>query len=781
MTQTIAGRYRLLQKQGRRAYGEAYAAQDIQLERPVVLETLQGPLLATPEARLPPTAAAGLKEDLEKLAGLQSAYVLNVLELQLAGKPPFMVLEPLEGEPLMTWLSQQKLAGKALEEVLEQLTSNLLEGLEAMHRIGLVHKDIRPGTIQRTPGGDFVLLEPGLVPSPELSQALHPSAKAQMVPFTAPEVLRGEAATPAADLFALGAVLRFVATGKPLHAGAGKAESAAFARQAPPPMKQLLPGLREAWQIFLDELVAPEVGKRIATVAAAKEFQDLMLFEEAAQEAGVTPGVAPGHIAPPPDPEKVSKVRPFLLAGLVLGVVAGGYALMPAGKPPPSLTSEVRVGVRDLAVTWKPEAKPGATPVKGPLTLRIEGREDEALTLTEGVFRARLPWKDVDGKRYTVVDAAGQTLATDALPEGYKELWTKSRVEYLPDGGVRLALEANRELTAKASYALGGKAQSAGDGKPATTHEFLFRPSFKEGISGLRLEVQGPLGQAVTVPDLPAGFPDHTAAFEAGVKKLDGLVPKDVQTALREGIKQATDAAMTIPVPGWDTVLETWNTDPDLLRLQGHGDLFFSAFDELGEDKLYAAYDAMLSLERANTALVALSTQDPLPIRPVYQAYCRAFTPDEELGKTALAPGTGPIMMQYGGAAPSWLNENGKKKWPEKFETPFALKPDFYSDGARIRFTAVVEDVSPLYRMELYLKFRVKDADVERSFWFYPRRNMQDLASGKIEKKTRMAVEIPVRLVPREIGMLTLRCDRLGYWGGHGGTTFEKLLLAKVN
>jgi hypothetical protein len=57
---------------------------------------------------------------------------------------------------------------------------------------------------------------------------------------------------------------------------------------------------------------------------------------------------------------------------------------------------------------------------------------------------------------------------------------------------------------------------------------------------------------------------------------------------------------------------------------------------------------------------------------------------------------------------------------------------------------------------------------------------MQLLATKEEAPKTMMALEIPVEVIPKEIGTLKLEIDKLGYWGGHGGTTFEELLLEKI-
>jgi serine/threonine protein kinase len=778
----IGGRYRLSKKLGRRSLGDSFAAIDVQLNRPVILESLQGPVLTSPEARLPMETILGVKHDLEKLAQIQSPYLLNVLEVQAAGSPPFLVFEPLTGEPLASWFPKQRLRGKALEETLEKVTRDLLEALDSLHGAGLVHKDIRPATIFRAESGDFLLTEPGLLRAPGVDEVLHPSVVAQTDPFQAPEVLLGNPASAASDLYQLGGVLRFLATGRPPWANPEAAFQAARGKQALPGMAQQVPGLREAWCIFLDELQALDPTQRIASVAAANEFQDMMLAEEAAQEAGLTPGF-PGQgqgpgLPPPPTPENVSRIRPLLPGFLVLGILGGLYLTMPAKVPLPSLTTEVLVGIESLRVTWTPDGK---VPIEGPLTLKIKEQEDRPLEETEGHFQLQLSCSEATGQGYKLVDAKGHTLAADQFPTGLSEFRQVLRTSYQPDGSVQITLDGNREVGLKTYFNQAGKAQIVASKAPARHHQVVLKPGWDQGVSQIRLEVTGPLGKQVWFKHGPKELIAHRPFFKKALKALNSLVPKAVTTQLREALKQAKDHAVTIEVTGWDAVLKKWQEDPDFQRLQGHGDFLFGAREKLGEERLFSAYDSFLSLERVNTAIVAVTLQEPLSIRKVFRAYCHHFVPKEARGSRALAPGTGgPIMMQYSRPKPSWLNEDGKKTWPNSFETPFALPPSFYTPGAKARFTAVVEDVSPLYRMELMLSFRVKGEEFQRSFWFYPRRNMQRLATKKDPAQALMALEVPVAILPREIGTLTLEIDRLGYWGGHGATSFVELKLEKI-
>lgn len=774
----IAGRYQPLKKLGRRALGGAFLARDTQLDRTVLLETVQGPPLKDAEAILPPEVAPALRADLERLLPLQIPGLLNLLDLQLDSQPPFMIFEPVEGESLVRWAAKEGLKGAALEEALEEIANQLLEALGELHRVGLIHKDIRPASVLRTARGDFVLLEPGAPRTPMLEQVLHPGLIAQTTPFTAPEVLRGQAETVASDLYQLGALLRFVATGTPVWPSPETAMAAARDGEAPPSMKQLCPGLREAWQIFLDELVAPDVSQRIASVEAAQEFQQMMQMEEAAQEVGGAPG-APGPIAPPPA-DGGSWLPPVALAVGVAVAGAGFWYSRPVEAAPVAMAAEVVEGLKELRVTWRAEE---GGKVEGPLKLAIDGLEPRNLEDAAGAFSTTLPWEAVAGKAYTLSDAAGNAVATDQLPEGFRELKVSVSRAYGAEGQVRLVVKANRPVKLQGSYKLGEKAKQVAAVEAAAEHSLEFVPGFDEAVSEVTLEAVGALGSKVPV-EAPKEFPGHRAFFRTAMKAVQKLIPRKVKDALEEVVGQADTQAVSIQIEGWDKVLDRWRTEEPFQRLKAHGDLLFAARDKLDPMRIHFGYEDFQAIERCNTVIVAATPHRPLEVRDVYRAYVKVTNPETTGGQPAIVPKGGSMMMQYEGAPPSWLNEEGKKDWPYHFEVDFAMKNDWYKDGTRARFVIETEDVSSLYRFELRFTFPGAGPDGDdwdRSYWFYPRRSMTDLATKKVDAVGRIALEIPVAVIPDRIGKMRLEVDKLGTWGGHGGTTFRKLHIERVD
>lgn len=767
----IGGRYRPVQKVGRGPLGETFAVEDTQLARPAVLEVLQGPPLAGPEAKLPPAALLGLKGDLEKLARIRDPHLIILLDLQFAAKPPFLVYEPVSGEPLPKACPPGRLKGPALEEKLEKLARDLLDGLDALHKAGVVHKDLRPATVLATAAGEHVLMEPGLALDPAGLAALHPSVLAQVLPWQAPEALAakaGAAPGPAADLWQLGALLRFVAGGKPPYPSPDKAREAAAKGARLPPLEKELPALRKAWCQFVDELMDPQVGKRIASVAAAREFLDLMLLEEAA-------GAAPAGPALPPPPANPRSMAAVALPAVLVAAAGAAWLVLGAGTPPRLLAGTLTPGLAKLDARWAPT---DGAPAAGTVTLRIEDAAEAGgeLAPEAGAYQARLDWAKVSARLYKVVDAKGAVLASGQFPEAGAPFKGTVAFRFPEAGGAELLVEANREITV-AAFARGpsGEARLAASEKPARTHVLPLAPKPDETIEDLRLEAKAANGETAKI-EAPTQVQGSKAFLQRVPAEARTLVPAPVAAAIKDALGKAQDQALQVDLPGWRDVRAAWDERPFWIRLRRQGPALFKDPASLGDELLLDAYLGLQELERANTAITALTREAPLPTREVYAPLVRALEPATTVGELAMQPKQGAVMMQFDGAPPSFLNEDGRKKWPSRFETDYEVPEAAWKTG-RIRFTVAVDDVSPLYRMELAVNPQAGGEGPERAFWLYPRRNMMDVAQPPegSDKTARMAVEVPTALLPGRKLNLRLTVDRLGAWGGHGGTTFAGL------
>ncbi|MFO7653507.1 MAG: protein kinase [Candidatus Krumholzibacteriia bacterium] len=201
------GHYRLEERLGRGAMGEVYLAQDLTLRRRVAIKFLLAGEQECPPERLGLEARAA--------AALNHPNVCTVHELGEHEGQPYLVLEHVEGRTLRNLLEDGPLS---LPDVLD-IGGQMIAGLAAAHAAGIVHRDIKPENVMITPDGVIKLMDFGLAGTRAGSLAIPPGHIAGTIAYMAPEVLRGEPATPRSDLWSLGVTLHEMSTGERVFRG----------------------------------------------------------------------------------------------------------------------------------------------------------------------------------------------------------------------------------------------------------------------------------------------------------------------------------------------------------------------------------------------------------------------------------------------------------------------------------------------------------------------------------------------------------------------------------
>jgi eukaryotic-like serine/threonine-protein kinase len=234
---TKLGPYEIDSPLGAGGMGEVYRARDTRLGREVAVKVLPSHLSSDPELK------ARFEREARAISALQHPHICTLHDIGHQDGVDFLVLEFLEGESLQRRLLRGPLPMKQAAEYGIQIA----EALERAHQAGIVHRDLKPGNIMLTKSGakllDFGLAKPvGAMGMVSASGPLTPATPtmsiaamtAQAGPLTqqgtvvgtfqyiAPEVLQGRDADARSDIFALGAVLYEMLTGK--HAFEGKSQ-----------------------------------------------------------------------------------------------------------------------------------------------------------------------------------------------------------------------------------------------------------------------------------------------------------------------------------------------------------------------------------------------------------------------------------------------------------------------------------------------------------------------------------------------------------------------------
>jgi len=212
---TRIGRYVINEKLGEGGMGVVYAAEDLRLERKVALKTIHKHLANE-------TTRKRMWREARTASAVSHPNICQIYEFGEDDGELFLAMELLEGEALSDRLDRGPLS---LREAL-QIGIAISAALEAVHGHGVIHRDLKPSNIFLTPHG-AKLLDFGLaVPLDTLDPTDRITRTGVFVGtpgFMAPELWKGEEASPASDLFALGALMIEMIAGVPAFRGDGPA------------------------------------------------------------------------------------------------------------------------------------------------------------------------------------------------------------------------------------------------------------------------------------------------------------------------------------------------------------------------------------------------------------------------------------------------------------------------------------------------------------------------------------------------------------------------------
>jgi eukaryotic-like serine/threonine-protein kinase len=264
------GPYEILSTIGAGGMGEVYSARDTRLDRIVAIKVLPAHLADRPELR------ERFEREAKTIASLNHPHICTLHDTGHQDEIEFLVMEYVEGETL----AQRLLKGAlALEQVL-QYAVEIADALDKAHRKGITHRDLKPGNIMLTKSGtkllDFGLAKlkqkvaPANVPLSELPTANDPlTAHGSIVgtlQYMAPEQLEGKEVDARTDIFAFGAVIYEMATGKRAFQGKSQASLiAAILEREPPAMSSLQPMTPPALDRVVKKCLAKEPENRWQT------------------------------------------------------------------------------------------------------------------------------------------------------------------------------------------------------------------------------------------------------------------------------------------------------------------------------------------------------------------------------------------------------------------------------------------------------------------------------------------------------------------------------------
>jgi serine/threonine protein kinase len=320
---------------GEGGMGRVYLCSDLALGRQVAVKTLLPSLLTDPTMRERFTREA------RALARVRSPHVVTIHSIgDDGGVGPFVVMERLVGQDLLSWLRSNEQA--PIADVIAVGRAAAI-GLAHAHEAGVLHRDIKPANIflkGREAGAGAVAIadvvitdfglaketassvpQPGATPGVSAAQLTSADMVVGTPAYLAPELARGQPASPASDLYALGATLFHLLTGRPPFLGDVPLDVLTQAVLHPAPRARTLrPDTPPALDALLNRLLDKSPQMRPNT--AAEVVSSLASLAEETTGSRPAPAKAP---SPPSAPREDGS------GTMVMGSLGTAESKAPAG------------------------------------------------------------------------------------------------------------------------------------------------------------------------------------------------------------------------------------------------------------------------------------------------------------------------------------------------------------------------------------------------------------------------------------------------------------------
>ena len=345
------GSYRIISSLGAGGMGEVYKALDTRLERTVAIKVLPAHLAGRAESR------ERFEREAKTIAAVNHPHICTLFDAAHQDGIDFLVMEYVEGETLAQRLEKGPLP---IQQVL-QYAVEIADALDKAHRKGVIHRDLKPSNIMLTKSGtkllDFGLAKLGQSAVPATPESQLPTMKDGItgegtilgtLQYMAPEQIEAKKVDPRTDIFAFGAVVYEMTTGK--RAFEGKSSASVMARileAEPPAMTSLRPMTPPQLDRVVRICLAKDPDERWQTAGdLCRELKWIAEQKEATQSTAVAPATQQRWWQK--HAWLIALAAVVMVAILALAVIVVTAILRgppPYGSPPPGAAKAIRFTV----------------------------------------------------------------------------------------------------------------------------------------------------------------------------------------------------------------------------------------------------------------------------------------------------------------------------------------------------------------------------------------------------------------------------------------------------
>ncbi|WP_238439424.1 serine/threonine-protein kinase [Microbacterium sp. JZ31] len=274
----LDGRYRLLECVGKGGMSRVHRAEDTALGRIVAIKLM---------ADMGDEDAARARGEVAVLASLSHPALVTLFDAHIGAGQDYLVMEFVDGPTLSQLLREGPLPAAETAA----LATELAEALHAVHRAGIVHRDVKPSNVllasTDVPGRRFhaKLADFGIAYLLSSDRMTSPGMVMGTAAYLAPEQARGATPTPATDVYALGLILLEALTGEPAFPRTTPVASAVVRQTTRPEIPASVPA---GWASLIERMTAPDPADRPSAGEVASETARLANAPRAPHDADAT-------------------------------------------------------------------------------------------------------------------------------------------------------------------------------------------------------------------------------------------------------------------------------------------------------------------------------------------------------------------------------------------------------------------------------------------------------------------------------------------------------------
>ncbi len=287
------GPYEIIEPAGAGGMGEVYKAKDSRLNRTVAIKILPENIAGMPDFK------QRFEREAKAISSLNHSNICTLYDVGHQDKYDYLVMEFLEGETLDARLSRGPIPYNEMLRIAVQIAG----ALDSAHRQGLIHRDLKPGNVMLTKEGcklmDFGLAKlavnggspQGMTAITQTTPLTGTGTILGTIQYMAPEQLEGKEADARTDIFAFGALLYQMTTGKRAFEGTSQATLiAAIIEREPPSISVLLPATPPLFERLVKKCLEKDPQKRWQSAADLSD--ELRWISQAGSQVGLPVQIA---------------------------------------------------------------------------------------------------------------------------------------------------------------------------------------------------------------------------------------------------------------------------------------------------------------------------------------------------------------------------------------------------------------------------------------------------------------------------------------------------------